>query len=327
MRWLAKLAGTSLGRKQLRRQFQQGTHQPVHAFGLSFLNPVGLAAGFDKNAAFLNELELLGFGSVEIGTVTPQPQEGNPKPRLFRLVNDKALLNRMGFNNDGKDEIAERLKDWRAANAASRLIIGGNIGKNKSTPNEYAYMDYDACFRALHAYVDYFVVNVSSPNTPGLRELQEKESLRKILTHLQQVNLQMPVQRPILLKIAPDLEPAQVDDVCSLAAEIKLDGLIVANTTLKRNMLSDLGKVKAGEAGDGGISGKPLLPISLQVLRQVRMRLPITPIIYSGGIFEAEDATAAMAAGANLVQVYTGFVYGGPGIVKKLLPGTAAITA
>ena len=205
---------------------------------LRFKNPVGLGAGFDKNAKYLRELETLGFGFVEIGTVTPLPQQGNEKPRLFRLPKDKALINRMGFNNDGVKVVAERLKKWKERQSGdSRLIIGGNIGKNKSTPNEEAWKDYEICFKELHPYVDYFVVNVSSPNTPGLRELQEKESLRKILLHLQMINNGKAVSKPILLKIAPDLSDEQIDDVIDLALEIKLDGLVATNTTINREGL------------------------------------------------------------------------------------------
>src|SRR6476620_9813163 len=199
-------------------------------FGLHFKNPVGLGAGFDKNALYLKELEVLGFGFVEIGTVTPLPQAGNEKPRLFRLPKDKALINRMGFNNEGVDAVARRLKKWRHDYSSSSLIVGGNIGKNKVTPNEEAWKDYGICFRALHPFVDFFVVNVSSPNTPGLRALQEKESLRKILLHLQSERANMNSAKPILLKIAPDLNEAEINDVLELAEEIKLEGLVVANT-------------------------------------------------------------------------------------------------
>jgi dihydroorotate dehydrogenase len=293
--------------------------QPAEWLGLRLRNRIGLGAGFDKNALYLSELECLGFGFVEIGTVTPQPQEGNPKPRLFRLKNDQALINRMGFNNEGKDAIAERLGRWRLTNKNTPLIIGGNIGKNKSTPNEYAYMDYDACFRALHPHVDYFVVNVSSPNTPGLRELQDKEALRQILVHLQGINAGYEIQRPILLKIAPDLSDEQVKDVASLAMEIKLDGLVATNTTLDRSMLSDAGKIRSGEAGAGGLSGKPLRQRAQQVLQMlVALTGGKIPIIASGGIFTPADSAAAFQAGASLVQVWTGFVYEGPGIVKRL---------
>lgn len=226
-------------------------------FGLKFKNPIGLGAGFDKNALYLNELETLGFGFVEIGTVTPLPQAGNDKPRLFRLKKDKALINRMGFNNDGVKIIAERLQNRQRSTANRQLIVGGNIGKNKITPNEDAWNDYEICFRELFDCVDYFVVNVSSPNTPGLRELQEKESLKKILSHLQTINRQQKKPKPLLLKIAPDLTLQQIDDVIDIALEIKLDGLVVTNTTISReHLITDQEKIK--KIGDGGLSGLPL---------------------------------------------------------------------
>src|SRR6266536_309572 len=203
-------------------------------FGLDFKNPVGLGAGFDKNALYIDELETLGFGFIEVGTVTPLPQSGNEKPRLFRLSKDNALINRMGFNNDGVETIAKRLYNRKLKRVKSTLVVGGNIGKNKSTPNENAWKDYEICFNNLFDWVDYFVVNVSSPNTPGLRELQEKESLRKILSHLQTINASHTKQKPLLLKIAPDLTQEQLDDVIDLAVEIKLDGIVATNTTTSR---------------------------------------------------------------------------------------------
>src|SRR5579863_9243621 len=230
-------------------------------FGLSFKNPVGLGAGFDKNALYLNELETLGFGFVEIGTVTPLPQTGNDKPRLFRLKKDNALINRMGFNNDGAKVIAQRLKEWKIRQESTiinRLIIGGNIGKNKTTPNEEAWKDYEICFRELFDCVDYFVVNVSSPNTVGLRELQEKDSLKKIFLNLQHINREQKNPKPLLLKIAPDLSWQQIDAVIDLATEIKLEGLIVTNTTISRDNLSDKSKLKSKKVGAGGLSGIPL---------------------------------------------------------------------
>ncbi len=293
--------------------------------GLSFSNPVGLGAGFDKNARYLNELTALGFGFVEVGTVTPLAQAGNDKPRLFRLPQDKALINRMGFNNDGAAAIAERLRQWRQRPAAQQggLIIGGNIGKNKVTPNEEAWLDYEKCFTALHPYVDYFVVNVSSPNTPGLRELQEKEALRKILTHLQQLNQQLDKPRPILLKIAPDLTNEQLEDVASLAVEIQLDGLVASNTTINR-----VGLVTPGtdlEAiGAGGLSGMPLRNRATEVVAYLHQKTGgQMPIIASGGIFSAADAKEKLAAGADLIQVWTGFIYQGPAIVRQICKGLA----
>ena len=284
---------------------------------LNFKNPVGLGAGFDKNAKYLRELEALGFGFVEIGTVTPLPQAGNDKPRLFRLPKDKALINRMGFNNDGVKVIAERLKNLKLKTQNLKLIIGGNIGKNKVTPNEEAWKDYEICFKELHSYVDYFVVNVSSPNTPGLRELQEKESLRKILRHLQMINNGKSVAKPILLKIAPDLTTEQLDDVIDLALEIQLDGLVATNTTIDREGLEhnfDIGSKQAG-----GLSGKPLQKRSTEVVKYIFDKTKgEIPIIASGGIFTSEDANEKFEAGASLVQVWTGFIYEGPAIVKKI---------
>jgi len=314
-------------------------------FGLSFKNPVGLAAGFDKNARYLRELETLGFGAVEIGTVTPLPQAGNETPRLFRLPKDKALINRMGFNNDGLEVVVERLKQWAGSQkevanrrkggvinnredcqlptADCELIIGGNIGKNKQTPNEDAWMDYEKCFNGLFAYVDYFVVNVSSPNTPGLRQLQEKESLRKILGHLQTLNKMQAVAKPLLLKIAPDLTIEQIDDVIDLAMEIKLDGLVACNTTISReNLVTDASEIAA--IGMGGLSGKPVTAMSTEVVRYICTKTKgQIPVIASGGIFTAADAKEKLDAGACLVQVWTGFIYEGPSITKQICNGLA----
>ncbi len=288
---------------------------------LTFKNPVGLGAGFDKNAKYLRELETLGFGFVEIGTVTPLPQAGNEKPRLFRLPKDKALINRMGFNNDGVKVIAERLRQWSMmknhSNSNSHLIIGGNIGKNKVTANEDAWKDYEICFKELHHYVDYFVVNVSSPNTPGLRELQEKESLKKILRHLQMINNGKAIAKPIFLKIAPDLMQEQLDDVIDLAMEIKLDGLVATNTTISRDGVEYELEIAAREAG--GLSGKPLQNRSTEVVQYIYKKTKgEIPIIASGGIFTSTDANVKLDAGASLVQVWTGFIYEGPAIVKKI---------
>jgi dihydroorotate dehydrogenase len=241
-------------------------------FDLQFKNRIGLGAGFDKNAKYLRELEALGFGFVEIGTVTPRAQPGNDKPRVFRLIKDRALINRMGFNNDGVEVIKERLKKWREIQQHSPLtidhsplIIGGNIGKNKVTPNEDAWQDYEICFRALHPHVDFFVVNVSSPNTPGLRALQEKSALQKILTHLQTLNKTFEIQKPILLKIAPDLEWEQIDDVIELAKEINLDGFVATNTTIGREQLQTPNS-KLQTIGAGGLSGKPLRQRSTEIV-------------------------------------------------------------
>ena len=307
--------------------------------GLHFRNGVGLGAGFDKNALYLRELEALGFGFVEIGTVTPKPQPGNDTPRLFRLPQDQALINRMGFNNEGVEVVAGRLRAWKsdgrprqrgaagptdgAAHDAPRMIIGGNLGKNKITPNEDAWKDYELCFRALYPWVDYFVVNVSSPNTPGLRELQDKDALRQILTNLQRVNGELSASlgltpRPLLLKIAPDLNPQQLDDVVALALEIGLDGLVATNTTISREgLLTSAGQVEA--IGAGGLSGAPLRERATEVVRYLAERSGgRLTVIASGGIFTAADAHEKIAAGASLVQVWTGFIYEGPFIVRRM---------
>ncbi len=287
-------------------------------FGLNFTNPVGLGAGFDKNARYLHELEILGFGAVEIGTVTPLAQAGNDKPRLFRLPKDKALINRMGFNNDGADAIVFRIAAWRSKYPNSKLIVGGNIGKNKVTLNEDAWKDYQICFEKLFDVVDYFVVNVSSPNTPGLRALQDKDALHTILSNLQKINATKSTPKPLLLKIAPDLTDAQLDDIVTLSTELKLDGLVATNTTIdRRGLYSDTHKIEA--IGMGGLSGKPLTNRSTDVVRYLAKGLKgQVPIIASGGIFTAADAKNKLEAGATLLQVWTGFVYEGPTIVKNI---------
>lgn len=309
-------------KKIIERSFQYNNPSlQKNVFGLNFKNPVGLGAGFDKNALYLKELKALGFGFVEIGTVTPKPQPGNDKPRLFRLPADKALINRMGFNNDGVHAIKKRLYEWLEEVDRFKdnsLVIGGNIGKNKVTPNEDAWKDYDICFRELFDCVDYFVVNVSSPNTPGLRELQEKDSLRKILAHLQTINYTYSKQKPLLLKIAPDLNHAQLDDIIALAFEVKLDGIVATNTTISREGLkAESSKLKASEAG--GLSGKPVFEKSNEVLQYLIGNSDNKiPVIASGGIFTGEDAKVKLDAGASLVQVWTGFIYEGPSIVKNI---------
>lgn len=309
-------------KKILAQQFQYN-HPSLqkNIFGLQFKNPVGLGAGFDKNALYLKELETLGFGFVEIGTVTPKPQPGNDKPRLFRLPKDKALINRMGFNNDGVDVIKMRLEKWNNAQqptVSNQLIIGGNIGKNKITSNEDAWKDYGICFKELFDCVDYFVVNVSSPNTPGLRELQEKESLKKILAQLQTINSGYTKQKPLLLKIAPDLNQSQLDDIIALAFEVKLDGIVAANTTITRDSLS-ITKSEIEKIGAGGLSGKPLQKRSTEILKYIIKNSDNKiPVIASGGIFSVEDAKEKFDQGAALVQVWTGFIYEGPSIAKKI---------
>ncbi len=287
-------------------------------WGLTFPNPVGLAAGFDKDGRHFRAMAALGFGFVEIGTVTPQGQPGNPKPRLFRLPADQALINRMGFNNDGVEALVRRL---RATPPPDGLVIGGNIGKNKSTPNADALSDYLRCFDALYPYVDYFVVNVSSPNTPGLRDLQEKGPLTALLQGLQSANHRKPSPKPILLKIAPDLTDPQLDDILDIVRQTSLAGIIATNTTLSREGLSSAAD-RAAEAG--GLSGRPLRDRSTEVIRYLHERSGgRLPIIAVGGIFSARDAREKLAAGASLVQVYTGLVYEGPGLVKAINNGLA----
>lgn len=282
-------------------------------FGLTFDNPVGLAAGFDKNAKMFNDLAYCGFGFIEIGTLTPKGQDGNDKPRLFRLKQDEAIVNRMGFNNDGVEVAVESLK-----NRKTNLIIGGNIGKNKVTPNEEADSDYVKAFNVLFPYVDYFVVNVSSPNTPNLRALQEKEPLTQLLQKLKDENAKREVQKPILLKIAPDLADEQLDDIIAIVAETKIDGVIATNTTIERSQLTSP-KALIEEIGAGGVSGKPLTKRSTEVIRYLAQKSNNAfPIIGVGGIHSAADALEKLKAGASLVQIYTGFIYEGPGLVKRI---------
>lgn len=284
-----------------------------NVFGLTFKNPVGLAAGFDKNAEFVDEFASLGFGFIEIGTVTPRPQAGNEKPRMFRLPKDGALINRMGFNNQGVDVAAMRLKYFTKRNG---LIIGGNIGKNKDTPNEEAVNDYIICFDRLFEVVDYFVVNVSSPNTPGLRDLQEKEPLKHILNTLQERNKKHEIPKPILLKIAPDLTDSQLDDIVEIVQETKIAGVIATNTTISR---ADLVSEDSLKDEAGGVSGKPLSDRSTEVVRYLSEKSNQSfPIIGVGGIYSPSEAVSKIQAGASLVQVYTGLIYEGPGLVKRI---------
>ena len=283
--------------------------------GLKFKNPVGLAAGFDKNADLVEELAAFGFGFIEIGTVTPLPQPGNDKPRMFRLPADKGLINRMGFNNQGVDVVAARLSRVKR----NGLVIGGNIGKNKTTPNEDAVSDYIKCFDRLFDVVDYFVVNVSSPNTPGLRELQEKEPLKKILNTLQQRNRKNDISRPILLKIAPDLSESQLDDIIEIVQETNIAGVVATNTTISRDGLVS---AEALKIETGGLSGKPLTQRSTEVIRYLSEKSKKSFVIIGvGGIHSPEDAVEKLEAGASLIQLYTGFIYEGPGLVKKINKG------
>ena len=280
----------------------------IEVFGLKFKNPVGLAAGFDKDAVLYQELSHFGFGFIEIGTLTPKGQAGNPKKRLFRLKEDQAIINRMGFNNGGVQEAVERLKKNKG------VLIGGNIGKNKLTPNENAVDDYLICFETLFDYVDYFVVNVSSPNTPNLRELQEKEPLTQLLQALQKENLAKPKSKPILLKIAPDLTDSQLLDIIDIVKETKIAGVIATNTSISREGLQS-----ANRCETGGMSGKPLAKRSTEVIRFLSEKSnKAFPIIGVGGIHSAQDAIEKLEAGASLIQLYTGFIYEGPALVKAI---------
>lgn len=285
-------------------------------WGLTFKNPVGLAAGFDKDARFTDELAHLGFGFVEIGTLTPKPQPGNDKPRLFRLPKDKALINRMGFNNEGVEAAVSRLKKRK-----SNLIIGGNIGKNKLTPNEDAEKDYERAFRALYDVVDYFTVNVSSPNTPGLRALQDKAPLQQLLTRLQAINSQLGKEKPILLKIAPDLTLEQLDDIIGIVQNTHIHGLVATNTTVSRDGLNTP-RQEVEAMGAGGLSGLPVRDRATDVIRYIHQKSEgRIPVMAVGGIFTAADALEKLNAGAALVQVYTGFIYEGPGIARNICKG------
>lgn len=313
MNWLTKACNLGIGKKYLESNYCY--HHPSlerEVFGIKFKNPVGLAAGFDKDAKFIDELSCLGFGFIEIGTLTPKPQGGNDKPRIFRFPTDAALINRMGFNNEGVDAAVARLKERK-----SNIIVGGNIGKNKLTPNENAIDDYSYCFKKLFDVVDYFVINVSSPNTPNLRELQEKEPLKLLLTQIQNINLAYPNPKPILLKIAPDLNETQLDEIIEIVKATKLSGIVATNTTIERSGLSD--KQLIERTGAGGVSGKPLKERNTEIIKYIHKKTNGTlPIIAVGGIFTPEDAKEKLDAGASLVQVYTGFVYQGPTIVKKI---------
>lgn len=282
-------------------------------FGLTFKNPVGLAAGLDKDAKLIDELACFGFGFIEIGTLTPQPQAGNDKPRLFRLPDDKALINRMGFNNSGVLVAAERLKNRKAD-----VIVGGNIGKNKVTANENAFEDYNYCFEVLYPYVDYFVVNVSSPNTPNLRELQEKEPLKKLLSQVKALSLAKTKPKPVLLKIAPDLNEDQLNDIVAILKETNTDGVIATNTTISREGLATA-EEQVKQKGAGGLSGRPLAKRSTEVIAFLRSKLGKSyPIIGVGGIMSEQDALDKLNAGADLIQLYTGFVYEGPALIKRI---------
>ena len=312
---LIKFAGMIPGKLWTFRLFfkVKDTRLESEVFGLKFDNPVGLAAGFDKDAKLFDELASFGFGFIEIGTVTPLPQQGNPKTRLFRLKDDSGLINRMGFNNQGIEAVVARLRRRK-----TNIIIGGNIGKNKVTPNEKAVEDYKICFEKLFPYVDYFVVNVSSPNTPGLRDLQEKAPLTALLNRLQELNKAKEKRKPILLKIAPDLTNEQLDDIIEIVADTKIDGVIATNTTIDRSGLKT-DKNKLDAIGNGGLSGKPVRVRSTDVIKYLSDKSNNAfPIIGVGGIHSAEDALEKLDAGATLLQVYTGFIYEGPSLVKRI---------
>ena len=298
------------------RSFYKVEHPSLeqNIFGLNFKNPVGLAAGFDKDAKYFDLMAQLGFGFVEIGTVTPKGQAGNPQPRLFRLPEDEALINRMGFNNEGVKATVDRLK----AKGKQTFIVGGNIGKNKLTPNEEAKNDYIICFNALFPYVDYFVVNVSSPNTPNLRALQDKGPLLELLQVVQEQNNKQANQKPVLLKIAPDLSDGQLDDIIDIVFQTKLSGLIVSNTTIDRSTLKT-NENRIAEIGNGGLSGKPLSERSTDIIKYIHSKSEgKIPMIGVGGIYSPEDAIAKLNAGASLIQIYSGLVYEGPALIKRI---------
>ena len=319
--WLLDLAYALAPTRWLLRRWYCLTDSRLekNVFGLKFPNPVGLAAGFDKDGKHIRGLACLGFGFIEVGTVTPLPQSGNPLPRIFRLPADRALINRMGFNNEGVDVLAARLRRLRAEGLPNGLLIGGNIGKNKATPNEEAERDYLLCFEKLFPVVDYFVVNVSSPNTPGLRALQEKEPLTRLLSRLQEKNKAQFSPKPILLKIAPDLTDSQLDDIADIVQTTGLSGVIATNTTISRAGLRT-NEAAVSEMGMGGLSGAPVRERATSVIRQLRQRLgPKVVIIGVGGIDSANAAQEKLLAGADLVQIYSGLVYEGPGLVKQIL--------
>lgn len=284
-------------------------------WGITFPNPVGLAAGLDKNGEVFPEMANLGFGFVEIGTVTPRPQAGNPLPRLFRVVEDEAIINRMGFNNVGVEDLIKNIKKGRKRKGGD-IILGGNIGKNKDTANEDANKDYLTCFEALYPYVDYFVVNVSSPNTPNLRALQDKEPLTKLLQQLKNAAAKKPRNKPILLKIAPDLTDSQLDDIVDILNSSVVDGLVATNTTISREGLH-LSPTEIEKIGAGGLSGKPLTQRSTEVVKYIASRTK-KPIIAVGGIMTVEDAIEKFKAGASLVQLYSGFIYKGPELIQQI---------
>jgi dihydroorotate dehydrogenase len=285
--------------------------------GLTYKNKVGLAAGFDKDGKFLDQLYTLNFGFIEVGTVTPKPQSGNPKPRLFRLKKDRALINRLGFNNEGLKALKNRLKDFRKKQRDCDMLIGINIGKNKTTPNENAVDDYVKCYEGLYDLADFFIVNVSSPNTPNLRELQNKDELKKILSALIAIREKQEKWKPLYLKIAPDLAFTQLDEIIDLQSEIAFEGLVATNTSIDSSLLKRSNKVLVSEIGAGGISGAPVLDVSNSFVKYIRSKSDMT-IIGVGGIEDATSGQSKYDAGADLIEIYTGFVYSGPLLVKEL---------
>jgi dihydroorotate dehydrogenase len=300
----------------IKNQFQFDS-SPVKIDGITYKNKVGLAAGFDKDGKFLNELYALNFGFVEVGTVTPKPQGGNPQPRLFRLKKDRAIINRMGFNNEGLKALSKRLQTFRKRHRSCDMRIGINIGKNKNTPNENAVDDYVKCYDELYSLADFFIINVSSPNTPNLRELQNKAELKKIISALLEIRKTKEHWKPLYLKIAPDLTFPMLNEIIDLQQEIAFEGIVATNTSIDRTLLTKSNKKLVLEIGDGGISGAPVLEVSNSFAKYIRSKSDMT-IIGVGGIEDAASGQSKLDAGANLIEVYTGFIYSGPGLVKEL---------
>ena len=300
----------------VKNQFQFEV-DPTTIDGLSYKNKVGLAAGFDKDGKFLNQLHTLNFGFIEVGTVTPRPQGGNPKPRLFRLKKDRALINRMGFNNEGLKALKNRLEVFRKRERDCDMLIGINIGKNKTTPNENAVDDYVKCYEGLYSLADFFIVNVSSPNTPNLRELQNKGELKKILSALITLREKQEKWKPLYLKIAPDLSFEQLDEIIELQNEIAFEGIVATNTSIDRTLLAKSNKKLVQEIGAGGISGSVVLEVSNSFIKHIRSKSDMT-IIGVGGIEDSASGQSKLDSGANLIEIYTGFVYAGPGLIKDL---------
>ena len=310
-----KLLTNCIPNQILKNIYSPSKQFSIKKWGLEFKNPIGLAAGFDKNADYLKPLSHLGFGFIEIGTVTPKPQIGNPKPRLLRLPEQNALINRMGFNNKGVEIVTKNLELWRSKNNHS-IIIGGNIGKNKMTDNKEAWKDYLICFKKLYNVVDYFVVNVSSPNTPNLRDLQDKDALEKIFSVLQESNFN---KKPLMVKIAPDLTFPQIEEIIMAAEKYNLQSIIACNTSINRSTLSTSNLQKAELFGNGGLSGQPIKSYSTEIIQFIKQKSTSLDIIASGGIFNTADIIEKKNAGASLFQIWTGFIYEGPLIVKKIL--------